>query len=791
MEISEIRDTCIESAETYLNFMENNDKGYEEVDVSDKVNEESSTAIVKLRLSKRLFDIETIAFKDLRNNNIYDTSEIKVVEYDSDTNLLIVRPEQDIRSVFLNLRHQDIKVISDLKFLVKNLKLWYELNGKNIKLPTKISKLKDSSKEIKFLEALSPSETQKESIKNIFENPFSYVWGAPGTGKTQFVLAYSALHYVANDLRIGIFASTNNALEQVLRGVLKMTDKSGIERNKILRLGNPTRKFAEEYPEVCEERGILKAVKETDDQIGIINRVLNYADNAKKINDLDSKLGEIQQLNILKEFKMELQEKLAEKKYELKENVNNITKAKKDMNESENEIAKLNKKKKSIFSKLKKAVSKTDLRIEESITEQIQKSKNLKTELTGFEIKSDELNKQVLEINTQIQNVIDDSKNYITDLSTTLKEIKKFASISKSLNLDNFDKIKTELEEHIKKEKDSLNIDEKIYSEYKELSREQIEKKIKDFEHEKEKLLRSSPDSRLQNVNIVACTLDTYIGRFKDKKLDIDHIFLDEAGYANLIKALTLFANDVPVTYLGDHMQLPPVCEIGDQGIQRKHEYFNMYLWAQSSLYIESLFSRSNDGMRTQYLNNDAPEFTMMKHTSLISTFRFGQNLAEILDAKVYNIGLRSSITDSSTGITVLNGRKTEGNKSRENLNEAIAIKNFIRNLTNNDFIILTPYKKQLKVLGKEMPRERNNLKILTVHGSQGREWDIVILSVVDTSDKWFVDSTNNLSKGLKLLNTALSRARKELIIVCDENYWRNQKGQLISDLINIKLNHN
>jgi superfamily I DNA and/or RNA helicase len=50
------------------------------------------------------------------------------------------------------------------------------------------------------------------------------------------------------------------------------------------------------------------------------------------------------------------------------------------------------------------------------------------------------------------------------------------------------------------------------------------------------------------------------------------------------------------------------------------------------------------------------------------------------------------------------------------------------------DFVILTPYKKQIRLLNNYLPQERNDLKILTVHGSQGREWETVILSVVDTT---------------------------------------------------------
>ncbi|QWT88454.1 ATP-binding domain-containing protein [Chryseobacterium sp. PCH239] len=98
---------------------------------------------------------------------------------------------------------------------------------------------------------------------------------------------------------------------------------------------------------------------------------------------------------------------------------------------------------------------------------------------------------------------------------------------------------------------------------------------------------------------------------------------------------------------------------------------------------------------------------------------------------------------------------------------------------------MLTPYKKQIRLLNNSLPQERNDLKILTVHGSQGREWDTVILSIVDTYDKWFVDTTIPVSKGLNLVNTAVSRAKRNLIVVCDKNYWAVQSGQLVTELIN------
>jgi hypothetical protein len=53
-----------------------------------------------------------------------------------------------------------------------------------------------------------------------------------------------------------------------------MTDKANIDRKQIIRLGTPSRKFAEEFPEVCEEKGVQKNIKDIDKQIDILERII-------------------------------------------------------------------------------------------------------------------------------------------------------------------------------------------------------------------------------------------------------------------------------------------------------------------------------------------------------------------------------------------------------------------------------------------------------------------------------------------------------------------------------------
>jgi superfamily I DNA and/or RNA helicase len=151
----------------------------------------------------------------------------------------------------------------------------------------------------------------------------------------------------------------------------------------------------------------------------------------------------------------------------------------------------------------------------------------------------------------------------------------------------------------------------------------------------------------------------------------------------------------------------------------------------------------------------------------------------------VYKIDLHSG-SEKGISIEVINvKRKTLSDKKRTNNDEATVIRDLVKKQIINlgSFAILTPYKNQEALLKKLCFRFIGDA-VMTIHVSQGREWDTVIFSVCDTTDKYFTDSNNVKSNGKLILNTAISRAKKKLIIVCDEDYWLKQEGQLIYDLI-------
>ncbi len=303
----------------------------------------------------------------------------------------------------------------------------------------------------------------------------------------------------------------------------------------------------------------------------------------------------------------------------------------------------------------------------------------------------------------------------------------------------------------------------------------------------------------LEHAKIVACTPQKYVMKFNPNGcgkstpgLEADHIFIDEAGYCNVMNALTLFANRVPVTFLGDHKQLPPVCTVDNDEIRkfigehRSMEY--AFLWSQSALFCESMLTDSVRDVEKAFLDVADPHFTETARCDLTESHRFGPNLAKILDRHVYKNGISGS-----------GGRPLEivcidaccgSREERENLPEAEAVDAFIEADGTEDFAVLTPYSRQIRVLKEKMPQYKDT-RIFTVHKSQGREWDTVILSVQDNAgvnrDVPLRFTSSKTDVGMKVINTAVSRAKRRLVVVCDRSFWAPKTDELIGDLISLE----
>ena len=617
MDIIDIKENFWLGTQAYLQYLVDNDLSTEKIGVISVVPPDNSMFMLKTR--SRIFDECGIEF-EIKSKK-YTLKSIHVAKNDKRRNILIIQVEKDALPDFSDIKNDEIFIISDLKFLVSRVGNWYDNCGNSISIPENPPALLPPE----IFESAEPSDCQKAALKMIFSQPMSYIWGAPGTGKTGFVLANSILNYLKCDYDPGIIlltAPTNAALEQTLFRLLPILCDNGISLSKIIRLGQPSRNFAESYPDVCENMGIQY---ETDDTVEIIDALKRYKVQKEKINFCEDE--------------------------------------------------------------------------------------NLRRELK-----------------------------------------KTCETLRKIYTMCDFDNVEVELKKY----------NEKL----KELKSQMLPFKIEN------------------ELSVIACTVDTYIGKYlnltlKKSKRGICHVFLDEACYCNLVKALTLFACNAPVTFLGDHMQLPPVCEMPDEHFMKDGAQ-NAFIWAQSAIYAENVFYEDMMQMFEEYLKNAPPHFDYMQKADLNFTHRFGSGLTEILERHVYQNNFMSAIYDE-TEIICINVAGNYSKNNRENMAEVRAIERYLELKNPEDYVVLTPYRNQVKLLSERLKRN-----VMTVHKSQGQEWDTVILSVTDTKNKFFTDTLTPETKGLQLINTAVSRAKKRLVIVCDAIYWQTQEGQMIKDLVDI-----
>ena len=695
--------------------------------------------------------------------------EIKIINYNPDNPSMTVRVKADYYNSFCQLSPKDIKLISDLTFLVERVKKWYRNFHNTITFPQVFKNIELESEDYDFPNA-SPS--QLNAIKTALLSPISYVWGAPGTGKTQFVLSNCILRYVNRHKKVLVIAPTNNALEQSARGIIKVFKENGVPTDIMLRLGRATAKFQYEHPEICESTNLDKRLEELSAEI---KELQEQIDRQKKYLDIINRKNKFELLQKqYSDTKLRIEKTNSEygKETKLKEEIEKKLEEIKDRsNYNEMSIVRIKKEMRSVFFKAKCIFNDNSKFMKLKSLEDLYSKREIYS--SDFE-KYNELYEKCLERLNETKTLCDSLNREYNEKHTQLVALgADLFEVSYSI-----DDIPLKISEKLK-EYESIE----IISNFEDILKEKIADYIK---------LANLQQTEFKNKEIILCTVDYAIYNYKKFPQSIDngvcHIFVDEAAYCPMIKAGVFFAYGVPVTLLGDHMQLPPICEMDETVI--KNQEHDIFLWSQSSIYFPEVFleDSSYQNMFLRYANNENVAQNSVSTAFLNETYRFGDNLAKILDKFVYHSGF-AGLAERNLKITVIHSSRG-GNTIEKRINDAEA-DSILKYVTKNQnqltsCAVITPYRTQFKNLQNKL--RKFNIDILTIHASQGREWNTVIMSVVDTYQKYFMDSTCKKSNGLKIINTAISRAKEHLILVCDYEYWKKLSNEQL--LSNIALNY-
>ncbi|WP_315072478.1 AAA domain-containing protein [uncultured Clostridium sp.] len=231
-----------------------------------------------------------------------------------------------------------------------------------------------------------------------------------------------------------------------------------------------------------------------------------------------------------------------------------------------------------------------------------------------------------------------------------------------------------------------------------------------------------------------------------------DYVIIDEASQVDIVTGALAFSCAKNVVIVGDLKQLPNVVNNRDKkisnSIYNKYNLNEAYMYSDNSLLssICKLFS-------------DVPKTLLKEH------YRCHPKIIDFCNKKFYDNQL-IILTDENSSSAPLEVYKTvKGNHERNHYNQRqidVIVKEILPKLYEEESIgIVSPYRNQINELKSVINNE--NVEVDTVHKYQGREKESIIISTVSDTRDEFMDNAN-------LLNVAISRAEKKLIIVVSDN---------------------
>lgn len=311
-------------------------------------------------------------------------------------------------------------------------------------------------------------------------------------------------------------------------------------------------------------------------------------------------------------------------------------------------------------------------------------------------------------------------------------------------------------------------------------SREELNEKISSLQE----YLPTIKPSLFANARVIATSTTQAFLRARNLS-HFDVILIDEASMVPL--PIAYYLSGIPktrVVFAGDFRQLPPIARSETTVVKE---------W-----YARDMFFAAGI---VDDVNARRPRSNLAK---LTRQFRSHQDLCELINKRFYGGDLTSHYTEKAklnftssveylrdNRIVLIDTSELDGagqfvDGSKSNLMHALLIRRLCVDLAEMSedpsaisVGVIAPYRPQVELIqGLLAEKDLSGIAVGTVHRFQGDERAVMVLDLTESNPHklgGFFKATSIDEQGARLLNVALSRAQRNLVVVANLKYFREQ----------------
>jgi predicted DNA helicase len=292
-----------------------------------------------------------------------------------------------------------------------------------------------------------------------------------------------------------------------------------------------------------------------------------------------------------------------------------------------------------------------------------------------------------------------------------------------------------------------------------------------------DELREEAVDEILESKQVI-CTTNSTAGSELLQNRDFDLVVIDEATQATEPSCLIPITHGKKVVMAGDHRQLPPTVKnlkAAENGLEdtlferlaELHPEIKNMLKIQYRMH-EKIMSFSNEEFYDGILSADESVRERTLENFQLDINVFDNEMTPILDPHEPVVFVDTAGRDAAE-------RTKQGSTSKENPEEALLVTQITDNLLQSgmqpeDIAVISPYKDQVDLLERKIDTE--NLEIKSVDGFQGREKEVVIISLTRSNKKKNIGFLEDVRR----LNVSLTRAKRKLVVVGDSSTIRSHE---------------